>query len=105
MKNRVFYTIKNFTKYKAKNYKIPLINCFRIKRYCLKEIIRKYFNMFLFITKKVKIEEEINVVDKLKSAIKEIGSCDLNIIKILELDNEKMVNLLKSVIIGNGNLK
>lgn len=103
LKNRIFYKIKNFTRYKAKNYNIALINCFRIKRNILKELMRKYFNMYLFMTKKMKIQEEIDIVEKFKSVVKEMNSNDYNLNKILELDNDKMALMIKSLMSGKIN--
>jgi len=57
--------------------------------------------MYLFISKKIKIQEEIEFVDKFKTVVKGMNSDDVKLNKILEFDNEKMALLLKSLITGN----
>lgn len=104
LKNKVFYKIKNFTRYKAKNYKIALINCYRIKRNCIKEILRKYFNSFYLTTRKLKIAEEISIVEKIKHVFKEMNNNDISLNSFAELDNENMAILIKSIVNRQTNL-
>jgi len=55
------------------------------------------------MSKKMKIQEEIEIVDKLKSVVKEMNSNEYNLNKILELDNDKMALLIKTLMSGNIN--
>ena len=59
--------------------------------------------MYLFLTKKMKIQEEIEIVYKLKTVVKEMNSNEYNMNKILELDNDKMALLIKLLISGDIN--
>lgn len=49
----------------------------------------------------MKIQEEIEIVDKLKSVVKGMNSEECNLNKILELDNDKMALLIKTLMSGN----
>ena len=59
--------------------------------------------MYLFNTKKMKIQEDIEIVNKFKTVFKEMNSDEYNLNKILEFDNDKMALLIKSLMNGNIN--
>jgi len=51
----------------------------------------------------MKIQEDIEIVNKFKTVFKEMNSDEYNLNKILEFDNDKMALLIKSLMNGNIN--
>jgi len=71
-----------------------------MRRNINREILRKYFNVYLLNCKKLKLEDDINIVEKFKNICEKIEGNEMNIEKLLNIDNEKIAKMLDMIVSG-----
>lgn len=63
--------------------------------------MRKYFNVYLLNCKKMKLQDDISLVEKFKNIVEKIeGNNDTNMQKLLNMDNEKIAKMLDAMSSG-----
>ena len=68
-----------------------------------REVLMKYFNKYLINIQRTKLSQEFALFDKFKEVFKNLEYNNEDYKKILELDDDKMSSLIKSLIKGNLN--
>jgi hypothetical protein len=68
-----------------------------------REILRKHFNIYLFNCKKFKLKDDLSIVEKFKNICEKIEGDEMNMEKLLKIDNEKIAKML-SIIASGKNL-